>query len=49
MKKVKQRQQDRHEQIDVRNRIPGQPAEGVGSRIPLLERGVAVRVLVRDH
>jgi len=44
-----QRQQNRHERIDVRNRVPGEPSEGVGGGVSLPERRVTVGVLVRDH
>ena len=41
-------QYNRHPRVNVLERIPGQATKLLGRRVPLLQRGVPVRVLVRD-
>ena len=48
-KEQQQRQDDRHERIDVLCRIPRQPAELKGGRVAVFEGRIAVGILVRDH
>ena len=42
-------EKDRHEGVDVLDRVEGQPAELIGCRVPLLERSVRMCPLVRDE
>ena len=44
-----ERQNDRHERIDMLCRIPGEPAELVSGHVAVLEGCISVGVFMRDH